>query len=501
MLKSDSERRMRRTAVLATVLFLPLTFVPAVSGAQRSDSISISLNDALARALGESEEVRLARASVDMADAQVTSTRAQALPQFNGSLSYARTFYSPFQTGGFSIPDSMRFNPDPNASVLDRLTYIEQNAEKAGLAGMGGLFGSLPLGRPNTYIAGITASQVLYSGGRTGAALRIAADYKRAAQNDYTEQVSEIALQVRQAYVRAALARELEAIAQAALTQAQDFQAQQQLRLDAGTASELDVMRAEVSAENLRPQLIEARNAADLAVLNLKRLVDIPLAQPVRLTTSLEVPALVGAVRSGDPAPELVSEQRAAVAAAERQVAIREQQVKLARGAFLPQVDLRVSVGAQNLPSKVFGLNDSPWRKDVSTSVGISLPLFTGFRRTADLEQAHIELSRANLQLSQLRENVQLQFQQASGERERALSAIAARQRTVEQAQRVHDLTVLRFERGLATQLEVSDARLALLQARTNVAQALADFYIADATVDRALGRAPVQPRATGGGN
>jgi outer membrane protein TolC len=55
-----------------------------------------------------------------------------------------------------------------------------------------------------------------------------------------------------------------------------------------------------------------------------------------------------------------------------------------------------------------------------------------------------------------------------------------ARQRTVEVAQRVYDLTVLRYERGLATQLEVSDARLSLLQARTNLAQAIADFYTAD---------------------
>jgi outer membrane protein TolC len=52
----------------------------------------------------------------------------------------------------------------------------------------------------------------------------------------------------------------------------------------------------------------------------------------------------------------------------------------------------------------------------------------------------------------------------------------------------VYDLTVLRYERGLATQLEVTDARLALLQARTNLARAVSDYYIADASVTRALG-------------
>ncbi len=459
------------------------------------DSVALTLEDALARALGQSEEVRLARASVELADAQVTSTRAQALPQLNSSLRYTRTYHSPFQTKGFTLPDSLKFSPDSTASVLERLAYLEQNAKNAGLSGMSGLFGSLPLGRPNAYVASLNASQVLYSGGRTGAALRIAADYKRAAQSDYVEQVSEIALQVRRAYVRAALAQQLEGIAQAALDQALAFRAQQQLRLDAGSASELDLLRAEVSAENLRPQLVEARNAAEVSVLDLKRLIDLPLTQPIRLTTALDAPSALQVDTLSEPDPARVASQRAAVAAAERQVTIREQQISIARGAFLPQVDLSVNYGAQNLPLTTFGFDNSRWQRDFSASIGVSLPLFTGFRRGADMEQARIELTRAKLQVGQLRESVQLQYQQARGERERALSTISARQRTVEQAQRVHDLTVLRFERGLSTQLEVSDARLALLQARTNVAQAIADFHIADAGVERALGRLPAAAR------
>ncbi len=456
------------------------------------DSVALTLDQALARALGQSEEVRLARAQVRLAGTQVTAARAQALPQVNATAGYTRTFASPFNTGGgFAIPDSLRFSPDSTASVAERLRYLEQNAGNAGLGGLGGLFGSLPLGRPNAYVAGLSGSQVLYSGGRVGAALKIAGDYRAAAGFDYQEQVAEVALQVRRAYVRAALAQQLETIAQAALDQALAFHAQQKLRLQAGTGSELDALRAEVSAENLRPQLVEARNAREVAVLDLKRLVDLPLTQPVRLVTPLGAPDAASADTLAEPDPTRVAAQRAAVAAAERQVSIRERQVDVARGAFLPQVSLTVNYGAQNLPNTTFGFNDTPWRRDASAGIGVSVPLFTGFRRTAELEQARIELDRSRLQLGQLRESVQLQYQQARGERERALASIAARQRTVAQAQRVHDLTVLRYEQGLATQLEVSDARLALLQARTNVAQSIADFHIADAGVDRALGVAP----------
>ena len=99
-----------------------------------------------------------------------------------------------------------------------------------------------------------------------------------------------------------------------------------------------------------------------------------------------------------------------------------------------------------------------------------------------------MQAEQARLQLGQLREGVQLQYEQAAGERERARTAIAARQTTVRAAQRVYDLTVLRYQQGLATQLEVSQARLELLQARTNLAQAVSDFLIADAGVLRSVG-------------
>jgi outer membrane protein TolC len=99
-----------------------------------------------------------------------------------------------------------------------------------------------------------------------------------------------------------------------------------------------------------------------------------------------------------------------------------------------------------------------------------------------------VQLEQSRLQLAQLEESVQLQYEQAYGEKRRALSAMQARQRTVDVAQRVYDLTVLRYERGLATQLEVSDARLSLLQARTNLAQAISDFYTADSGQVASLG-------------
>ena len=89
----------------------------------------------------------------------------------------------------------------------------------------------------------------------------------------------------------ALLAQEMENIANAAVVQAEAFLRDEELRRRAGTSSDLDVLRAEVALENLRPQLISARNAAELAKLDLKRLIDVPLAQPISLTTPLTQPS------------------------------------------------------------------------------------------------------------------------------------------------------------------------------------------------------------------
>jgi outer membrane protein TolC len=465
----------------------PCTAAPR-RAAPTGDTLALTLEQAVARATGQSQEMRLARAEVDLADAQVTAARSAALPQLDGSINYTRTFDSPFRTSGITVPDSLRFEPDTNASLMERVRYLEERAPTAGLGGIGSLFGNLPFGQQNAYVAALTGTQTLFAGGRVGAALRIADEYRGAARLGLTEQVAEIELQTRSAYLRALLAQELERIAAAALEQAESFLAQERLRHEAGTASELSVLRADVALENLRPGLVEARNASALATLDLKRLVDLPLTQPLVLTTPLTPPS-PAELEEARVAPELLLSQRAAVQAAERQVAIREQQVRIARAAYLPSVDLRVNYGRQVFPSQILDFSGQSWRTDFTAVVGVSVPVFSGFRAQAEVQQARIALDQERLRVAQLRENVQLQYEQALGEKQRAAADLAARQRTVDQAQRVHDLTVLRYDQGLATQLEVSDARLSLLQSRTNLAQAIADFYLAEAGVSRALGQ------------
>jgi outer membrane protein TolC len=317
---------MKQTLLLA---FLLTTVSKGVVGQTPADTVALSLDQARARATVQSEEIHLARSQVDIAKAQIRDARAGALPQINASLGYTRTFSSQFE-GGFELPDSLKFEPDSLAPIDQRVQYLEDKSVNAGLEGLGMLFGNLPFGQENAYATTISGSQLLYSGGRTGAALAIARNFREAAELQLQEETADIDLAVRTAYYRALFALELERIAAAAVVQAEQFLDQERLREKTGVASELDVLRAEVALANLKPQAVEARSAAEIAALDLKRLVNVPAAQPLRLTTTLEAPA-PNRLAPPEFAPDETLARRAAIAAAERQVRMRELAVRIAR--------------------------------------------------------------------------------------------------------------------------------------------------------------------------
>jgi outer membrane protein TolC len=451
------------TSHLARLAVLAVLAAPALGAQQPApgDTVRLSMDQALSRAGAMGEEARLARSQVEIAASQVKSARSAALPTLDGSFNYQRTYASPFQ---IKAPAA-----EPGDTAANPLAKM---------------FANLPFGRVNQYTANLTATQAIFSP-RLGSALRIANYYQSASRLGLREQLAEAEYQVRAAYVNAQLAAELEASAHEAVAQATRFLEQERLRLSAGTGSELDVLRAEVSLENLKPQLVDAQNAASISTLNLKRLINVPLTTPLVLTTGLSAPVMAADERLD---PSAVASQRASVKAEQENVRIANEIVKQAIAAYLPSLDFRMSLGRIMYPQQVYALNGRDWLTDWNASFTVKVPIFSGFKRGADLSQARVGLRQEQDRLSQLREAVQVQYEQALGERTRAAAAITARARTVEQAQRVYDLTVLRYDQGLATHLEVSDARLGLLMARSNYAQAVAQYHIADAGLQRALG-------------
>jgi outer membrane protein TolC len=288
-------------------------------------------------------------------------------------------------------------------------------------------------------------------------------------------------LQVRLAYLNAVAAQSLNEIAvqsrevsRAHLRQVRSFH-------QAGTASEFDLLRAQVDLENRDPAVVQTANAAELALLELKRLVNIPADRPVVLTTR-EGP---GMTEVDEQALALLVEERPALHAARENVLMREAAISAFRGQRFPSIRLSGNLGFQGFPLSVTPPGYSEWRKDWWIALGVNWTIFSGLRISGEIAQARAELDQAEAEEAQLREGLEVALAAAMAEYRMARAQIEARQQTEVMAERALELADARFANGLSTQLEVSDAQLLLDEARVNRVQAMYDYIKALAQLER----------------
>ncbi len=468
---------------VSVVLLLAALLVPLGAGARPAkapppaptDTLRLTLDDAIRTALARSEEMRTARAFTRRTEGMVMEQLARALPQVNGSITYDRKLSSIFS--GLTKGSSAQ----PDTGVAGVLSDFFSN-----------LFSNTSFAAKNTWTADLQAQQLLWSGGKVGAALSTARAAHSESHAAEQEQASMVTYQVRQAYYDAALAARMVEIAESALTQARAHQVQVEAGRREGNRSEYEALRAQVDAANQEPAVIAARSGQEVTLLNLKRLVNVPLAQPLVLSTPL-VPedGTVPVVLSRD----IAIERRPALAAANYEVEARRHAVRVYRGQRWPDLYASTDLSHQAFPGTVW-----PRRREFMRNwdavLRLDIPIFTGFRVEGQVKQARADYETAMANRDALRESAGIQATQARDEIDRALSTLLARRETVRQARRAWELAGVRFTNGMSTQVEVSDARLQLSTAEVNEVQAMRDYRVAVAALEQAVGHAvPVESR------
>lgn len=422
-----------------------------------ADTLRLTLDAAIERALAQSEEIRLAKSQVAEMNGQVREAFAGALPQVSGSVTYTRQFASIFQGLGGDNGDTSFTN----------------------------IFKNSPFGAPNAWALEVTASQLLFSAGKVGAGLAAAKSAREAARLTHQQSATDVAVRVRQAYLDVQYRHRLLGVAATAIEEARKQLHQVRLFHQAGTRAEYDLLRAQVDAANQEPAMVAAVNDYEVALLELKRLINVPPDQPVELSTPL--------LAEDGTIPVVVEEDRHAaerpvVAAAEASVRVQEQLLRAAKADRWPTLSVSSTFSEQAFPTEIFPFGQR-FRRNWNAAVKISIPLFNGLRTEGTVARYRAQLDRAIAHRDGVREQAALELVQAGGELQRTQALLLARRETVQQAQQAHHIAQVRYANGLTTQLEVSDARLLLQQAQVNEAQAMRDYLMAITALERALGR------------
>lgn len=470
----------RGTQFPSAILFVAL-LLPAAGSAQAPSpaegsppELSLSIEDALRRAEETSESVDIARAGVLRAEAQKLRARSEFLPQLNASASYDRTI----------------------ASEFDFLRNVEP---APGAPPAGDLFADLPFGRRNTWRVGGSLSQNLFTGGRLLAQRRAAASGFKSAEVNLEAARASAVLQAAEAYYDAVLAERLVEIAEASFEQAERTLTQVRAGEGAGARPEFDVLRAEVTVENERPNVLRSRIDRDLAALRLRQVLELPPEKRILLTTRLGdqtgagVPKLA---REAADIPEDPEALRAPVVQAAEGVRFVEASVDIAQSQRWPGVALVSQFGGVNYPDALFP-DFSAWRPNWTIGVALQVPIFTGFRITADVRAAEADLLEARAQYEQIAELARLDTLNARKQLEASELVWEATASSVEQAEKAYSIAELRYREGISTQLELSDAQLLFEQAQANRARAARDLQVARVR----LSLLPALPAATGFGS
>ena len=457
------------TLVVASTLGAQQPRVP-MSRSERlsTDTLTLSFDAAVQRALRDGEEVRAASVAVDVANAQIGVSRSTGLPQLRLNSTYSQVI------------------------------------ENARATIVGSVFG-----QAYTYVANAQLSQPLFLGGRVVAGAKAAGAVRGAARASTAEVRGQVVVDVERSYLNALFTRRLIEIQQRNLQLAADRVAQAQQLETAGRASRYDVLRLKVERANLEPDLVQAQNDYAIAVLTLRRLVNVPSERPLVLTSELDTLSLRRLLATVDTSPN-VGEIRASVRAAELSLVAREAGVRVARADLFPSITATLTSGylalpgSNGLPTRGGTTNNvncptgsaatrlcqnNGWFADRSFGFQLSWPIFDGLRTKSNLENAHALVDQSNIQLAQVREQVAIEAAAARAEFVRARTLFDARRETVAEASEAYDLAVLRNTRGVGTTLDVSDAQLNLVRAQVNAARAIYDVFLAAADLARATGR------------
>ena len=441
--------------VISICLFLAVTGAAAQPAAGAGGVIT--LEEAVRVALRGNHELAAARFDVGKAEARVSEAWGYALPRLDVSARYSR-----------AIQKQVFFLPDFNDLSSGRVMPIE-------------------IGSTNSFDMTFTASQVLFNSAVfTG--VGTAHVYAQVAREMYRAKEVEVVTGVRKAYYGALLAGQVAGVARDNLKNAEDNLRRVTLLATQGLVAEYDRLRATVGVENLRPEVTRAENSSTLAINALRIAMGVPFADSVQVRGDIAFEPVDSSVVAG--AQEHVLGSNPSLAALRYQVEVSGAYIAVERSNYLPSL---AAFGNYQMQAQKNDLRMSTRDIVRSSLVGVTLSLniFNGLQTNARVEQAQLDMCKLQEQITGLELQLRTGVQSATLQIQRIRQRIGAQEETIRTAERGYAIANARYGNGSGTLLEVNDARLALAQARLNLAQTHYEYLVASADLDQILGRLP----------
>ncbi|HEX5971809.1 MAG TPA: TolC family protein [Gemmatimonadaceae bacterium] len=442
-------RRIKPGFLLALVVALIAFLARAAAAQAAADStIRLSLGEAVRLAAQQNTAVQSARYRVAAAQARVTQSRADLLPNVSGAASERRSTLN--SAAAFPIELPMP-GIDRNGTILGPLDVFDARARLSQ-----NVFDPAALARVKSAKIGVAAA---------GASVGQSADLAAAtAANAYLSVLrADAAYEAR--LQDSTLAADLLRIAQD--------------QLQAGTGVALDVTRARAQLTGARTQLIMARNERDRTRIDLARTLSLPLVN-LQLTDSLgSLPVDVATTEQA--ALDAALQGRSDLRALELQAQAARQQASAIRAEALPTVGLLADYGLSQRNGRSF-------LPTYDLGIALSVPIFDGFRREGRIEEQTSTARDLENRARDLRIQVEADVRTAVLDLASSTEAVAAARERLSLAEQEVSQARERFQAGVAGNADVITAALSLNTARTQLVDALTAYQASRVALARAQG-------------
>jgi outer membrane protein TolC len=430
---------------LAIAVVIGFMCLPAGAAEQKT------LAECIALALAQQPTLRAADASVLAARERVWQSAAAYLPQVSGNYSASR-----------------RRSPNGSTSTSDGSVSVGNGGT--------GTRRSFEVKREfSFYSAGVSLSQVLFDFGQNLAFIHREQALAASVVADAETQRDAVVFDVSQAYLALLAANRLRHVADETVRQNKQHLEVAQGRYDVGFAPRFDVTAAQVQLANAELLQVTARNNVTLGRETLRHAIGLSGPLDFDIVDVLEGPPVsvddAAALHTAyENRPELrsnVAQQRAAAL-----------QVAGLQKDYLPKVGgaATYTKSGREEPS------DESW----NVGAQVSLSIFNGGLTTAQIGEARANLAVLEANYEAIRQNVTLEVRQALANVEQGTESIRVAEKGSRQARENLELAEGRYSTGAGSIIELTDAQTSLASADANRVQALVNYRIAVATLERA---------------
>jgi outer membrane protein TolC len=254
-----------------------------------------------------------------------------------------------------------------------------------------------------------------------------------------------------------------------------------------GFAEKLDEDKVSIQLTNLNTEKVKALNSIEIGYLGLKTLLGMPAKDTLELTDKITEGQIEANILADTG---FQYQDRKEYQYLELGKKLNEYNIKRYQLSYLPTLSMNAAYN-KNAQRNTFDLfvKDGEWFTASFVAFNISIPIFSGFAKDAQVAKSKIDLRQTNNQLENLRNTIDNEVQQARINFNSAQNTLRFQKKNMELAEKVYNQTRKKYEIGTGSNIEISAAQTDLITAQNNYLSALYGAIVARIDYLKATGK------------